>query len=147
MKKQIITFIICGLVIFVLGAGVGFIFQKQETPVQLQPDQNLALVKVLSSKVVPLYATGIVTKINGLNITLTSDGDSLTVPIKSNAVINLFVQPSADKTGVAPAPFYQSVKFDSIKIGDRLNINLILSSDNKLIGQTVYIFSPVPGAE
>jgi hypothetical protein len=76
---------------------------------------------------------------------LSSSGEELIVPILSSAKINLFVQPAAAKNGVAPVPYYQPVQFSDIKIGDRLNISLILAPDNNLEGQTVYIFASAPG--
>ena len=90
-----------GSVVFVLGGAIGSFLPNQQAPVLPSTDQSADLVKILSSKVVPPYATGTVANINGMNITLISDGDSLTVPMR--------------KDGVVPAPFYQPVNFDSIK--------------------------------
>ena len=152
MKKQIILSIIYGVVIFAFGAGLGIFYQMQQpssqTPQQLESQiesqklqiQSATLLKTLSSKVIPLYAAGTVTNINGADITLSSEGSALVIPVSNTASINLFTQPAGGKN-----PYYQSVQFSDIKMGDRLNINLSLSPDYKLQGQAVYISRPVPG--
>lgn len=144
MNKKIALLVIGAIIIFVLGVVLGFFITKmfvvpvaqQQTPT----DQNAKTLKMLSSKVVPLYANGIVTKIDGMNVTLTSYGDSLVVPISITAKINLFVQPTGGKS-----PYYQPVQLSSIKTGDRLNINLELTPGNKLEGKMVYIFPSTSG--
>lgn len=139
MKKQIILGIICGLVIFVIGGGAGVYYKSQQVSPQPQNDQNTQLLKTLSSKVVPIYANGIVTKIEGMNITLSAGGDELVVPISITAKINLFNEPV--KGGNPAVPYYKLIGLSDVKIGDKANIHLTLSPDNELEGQAVYVFT------
>ena len=149
MKKQIILLTICGLVIFVLGAGLGIFYQMRQSPPQATQQsqiQNTVLLKTLSSelssKVIPLYAEGSVTNIESTNIVLDFEGSKLLIPISKTAKINLFMPAVGSKRA-----YYQSAQFSDIKVGDRLNITLNLSPDYKLEGQLVNILvsAPAPG--
>ena len=156
MNKKILL-IICGVIIFAAGAGAGIIFQWEQTLKQqayvsqflayqksVQQDSKMAtLLKVVSSKVVPLRASGTVTKIDGMNITLNSSGDNLIIPISSTAKFISFI----GLTNTVGGNNHQTVELKDIKVGDHLDINLNLSSENKMEGQAVYISSPATGGK
>lgn len=133
MAKKIILLIIVGFVAFCLGLFAGL--SGSTGCLETSSD----VVNFVSSEVTSFYANGIVVSINGRAITLNSNNENLVVPIKGDATVNLFVQPESG------SPFYQPVSFSTIKIGDRLNIELGLSSDGKTEGQAVYIFPVVAG--
>ena len=148
MNKLFIIFllIILGLVIFALGGGLGIMFQTQKTATQIQEtsvqlsktqQKTDSLGKELSSNVIPLHAIGSVTKIDGMNITLNSNGDTVVIPISSTALIFSY---GSSASGVAQAPA-QSTQFQDIKIGDYLSINLKVLSDNTLEGETVSVIN------
>lgn len=157
MDQKIIWLILGAVVIFIIGGWLGIFYQTQLSSLQaVQPTsyqqpqiQNQLIARVLSSKVVPLYATGSVTKIDGANITISSAGDSLVVPISNTASVYIS-KPTTGKdingaTIITQQPNYQPAQLKDIKVGDRLSVGLKLSSDNELEGQAVYI--SVPPAE
>jgi len=100
--KNIVLYIVAGLVIFAVGGGVGVLYQQQKgNPL---PEEN-PLIKTLSSNVVSLTASGDVEKIEGKNITLKLGDDALSVKMRDG------------------------VKFEDLKKGDFVTI--FLSSDSK----------------
>ena len=139
MAKKIIFLIIAGLVIFALGTSLGLFYRTAPT------GGSEDAVKFLSSKATSFNANGIVTKISGRDISLNSNGETLVIPVNNSAKINLFVQPTAEENGVAASSYYRTAQFSEIKVGYRLNISLGLSSSNKIEGQEVFIFIPLPG--
>lgn len=130
-KKQKILLIIAGIFVFVLGGGMGVYYQKQNVQIVSSSD----LPKTLASKTISVHAGGTVTKIDKMNITLSSGKDQLIVPVNKNAKVSVFTSAQGS---------YQPDKFSDVKVGDILNIDLQLSSDGKLQGQSVYIFRPAP---
>ena len=137
-KKQLIIFIIVGVLLFLIGGGLGVISTMQSQPVQTKTKT----VNSLSSKVISSIVTyGQVKNINGRDITLSNLGDDLTISIASNAQIFSFTNSSNGKTGVV-APTQQIVKFENIKIGDSANVVMKLLPSGQLEGSSVIILPP-----
>lgn len=126
-----------GLLLLIFGVGLGVLFQdKQESS---SPSNKITeAVKALSSKTVPsIVAYGQVTKIDGRDITLSYNGDNITITIDANGQVYSFVNDSTGK------PVQKKVEFKEVKVGDNLNITLKLLSDGQLQGQSVFILLPL----
>jgi hypothetical protein len=132
-KKLIILVIIFLIVGAVLGAAYKGVLDapKMKKIAVMEPT-----IKGLSSKVVPsIVAYGQVTNISGRNITLTYSQETLTIKVSNTANIYSFSAPKAGST----TPTQQKASFSDIKKGDNLNINLKVSANGALEGQSVII--------
>lgn len=130
-KNLLTTFIIIGLVFFVLGGGLGVFYQIQKDIPLLEKSEA---INVLSSKVIPsIVAYGRVTDISEKNITLTFSGDTLIIKIKDTASIYSFVP---DEEGNSNR---QKTNFSQIKKGDNVSVNLNMLPDGQLEGESVII--------
>jgi len=122
------------LAFFALGGGVGIFYQSQKEGGQPGVAENI--LKNLNSKAVPsIIAYGQVTKIDGRNVTLSFNGDSVTIKINDSASINSFVKSASGTTT------QQKMNFSQIKKGDTLSVNVKLLPDGNLQGESVIILS------
>jgi len=135
-KTSIILLVIGGLFFLILGGGLGIFYQSQKNALQTpEGNSKLKAVQVLSSKVIPsITAYGQVSNIDGRSVTLTFGGDSLNVKINDDAVVYL---PSSESSP------QQIAKFEDIKKGDNVSVNLRLLPDGQIEGQMVIILNPV----
>ncbi len=146
MSKPIavVLFIILAIAIFVIGGGLGVLYQTQQNTVapvaNTQCTEKMALaVKALSSQLVSsIIAYGQVENINGRNITLSSEGKNLTVSIENNATISLVVASAKNSQTTT-----KTMTLQDIKKGDSLNIDLKVSPDGSLSGRRIYILPVV----
>jgi len=150
MEKSLVTGLaIGGIFIFILGGGLGIVYQKQQIlPSSQQPltqptvQQNSTLVRILSSTAVaPIVAYGSVTEINGKDITLNSGKSKLTISTNQNAKIYLPVV--QNNVGTKSPAVALLGKFEDIKVGDNLNITLKVSKDGTIGGEIISILSSV----
>jgi len=100
--KNIVLYIVAGLIIFAVGGGAGVLYQQQKG--NSLPEED-PLIKTLNSKVISLTASGDVEKIEEKNITLKLGDDTLSVKMRDG------------------------VKFEDLKKGDFVTI--FLASDSK----------------
>jgi hypothetical protein len=124
------------LVVFLMGGGLGIMYQAQKTPASPAVPQQVTppIVKQLSSKIfATITAYGQITDINGTNITLTYAGDTTTIKVKDNVIVYSFV---TDSKGV---PSQKTIDFNQLKKGDSVNVNCVLLSDGSLEGHSVLI--------
>jgi hypothetical protein len=135
MNKIVLTSLIIflGLVIFVVGGGVGIVFQTQKDALELEKS------KLITSKLVTGVAVlGKVTKISERNVTLSSENESIIVNIEDSAnMLSLFNQ-GQDINSVEKATS-MAIKFQDIKIGDYLNVNGLINQDGIIKATTVII--------
>ena len=131
----IVSSIIAGFFLLLLGGGLGILYQKQQALPQLE--KTTAVIKSLNSKTVPsIVAYGQVTKVEGRDISLSYSGDSIKVTMEENSSIYSFINDSVGK------PIKKKVEFKEIKIGDNLSITIKPLSDGQLQGQQVFILLP-----
>ena len=130
-RNFLILLIIAVLFAFVLGGGLGILYQTQKSASQIVSPS----IKGLSSKVIisSIVARGEVVKIEGKNITLKNEGETLTVNISDNSKIY-----SSGKI-VGPG-------IGGIKVGDNLQITLKLLPNSQLEGQLILIL-PLSGVK
>jgi len=136
--KNLIISIIIGLVVFAVGGGAGVLYQQQKgTPAtQTQSGAENPILKTLNSKVVSsINASGQVSDIAGRDITLTLGGDDLIIRVRDDAPVYSFVQPINGKNAVQ-----KTVKFEDIRKGNTLNVNLYVSSGNVIEASSVLMF-------
>ena len=147
-KEKNITaiLIVAALVIFVLGgiAGVFYQMQKQisnpeiQQVIKMQPTANILTSKVVQTAT----AYGQVQKIEGNTITLTYEGDTVTINVKNDAQIYSSATQKNPTTGNVTTGAPQQVSFGNIKVGDQITILFnVDSSSGKIQGNQVYIFS------
>ena len=134
-KKQIITIsllIVCGLALFIVGDIVGMSYQNKKID---SATANLSNVfKILSSEVVPsIVSYGEVVKIDNRNITLSFNGDEITVEVIDGASIY--------GLGSDVGAGQYKMNFNQIKMGDYLNIVLNVDSNGNFTGDSVIDFS------
>ena len=135
MNKTISAVLIPGLLFLVLGIGVGFLYKTLSISPQIQ--KTTAVIKDLSSKtVLSITAYGQVSNIEGEDITLSHNGDSIKVGMKENSPVYSFTNDSTGK------PVQKKVSLKEIKIGDNLNITIKLLPDGQIQGQSVLILLP-----
>lgn len=133
----IVSLIIAGVFLLLLGMGLGILYKTQQISPQLK--KTTAVINALSSKTVPsIVAYGEVTKIEGRDITLAYSGDSIKVNMEENSQVYSFVNDSSGK------PIQKKVELKEIKVGDNLNITLKVLPDSQLQGQSVFILLAVP---
>ncbi len=151
--RNVIIWLIVGLL--VLGAGFlgGTIYNSMNAPaVVVSPDSNgnpttPQVVKDLSSKVIPsIAAYGQVSKIDGKNLTLTYQGDSVVVLVRDDAKIFAFTT-VAPATGTnpktpTPAPTSKPITFQEIKMNDNVTVNFKVTPLGVLEGSSVVVLPP-----
>jgi hypothetical protein len=135
-NKNLILVIIGGLILLGLGYSFGLslgqkAIEETETP----------LADLLESKVIRglnTTALGEVIEIAGRNLTLNSDGDTLTISIKENATIYRLVPP--EEVTETPQPVErEEIEFEEIKVGDQVDIPCELKADGTLEGIDVTV--------
>lgn len=135
-KASLVILVIIGVLLFLVGGGLGIFYQAQKDASQIKKAET---IDILSSSVIPsIVAYGQVTKIQGRNITLTFDNESIIVPIAQNAPVYSFNQSAGQASSVQ-----KQGDISQIKSGDYLNISIGLSQDGKIEGATVVILPPV----
>ncbi len=163
--KSLIILVFLGLLILALGAFLGVLYQSQfviqsqpqtqnnaiiQPPIQEQKVSDLPdVIKVLSSKVIPLIAAyGTVTKIDGKNITLSYQTDSIIISIRDDAKIySLVLDNSIAKPGIVQNQDKKSstskqIDFKDIKIGDNLNVDIKVLPNGQVKGFSAVALPP-----
>jgi len=126
--KNIVLYIVAGLIIFAVGGGAGVLYQQQKG------EEINFLFKTLNSKIISsIMADGYVANIEGKNISLDLNGESLIVKIRDDAKVMFF-----DDKGVQ-----KEIKFEDIKKGDFINVNIRLFSANQFEGYMILMRSPL----
>jgi hypothetical protein len=121
--------IVIAIVFFVLGAGLGIFYQDQKN--NSQP-MSASSAKLLGSRIIPsIMVSGKVSKLEGRNITIISDGDTAVIPISDGATVYSFIS-SEDSS-------QKESDFSQIKVGDRVNISLKWLQDGGFVGETIII--------
>jgi len=139
MKKEILIAIavIGGLVLLGIGFSLGLSSGKKAIE-EIKTEAPLA--SLLKSKVIQdltTVASGEVTEISGRNLTLSKEGDTLTISIREDAPIYRLL-PSEEVAAEVPQPVaMEEIEFEEIKIGDRANISCALKDDSTLEGLEV----------
>jgi hypothetical protein len=135
-KSSTIWLVLLAVVMLVVGAGIGMLYQKgTASPVSTQPAPQ-ALIQKLNSKVIPsIVAYGQVKGISGKVITLTYGGDDVTVTMNDNAQYSALVP--ATKTTSANS---RKASLLEIKTGSKINITLKVTPEGKFVGASSFIF-------
>ena len=137
--SKTILFVIIILVVFLIGGGIGILYQSNQSNISgSQAQKNAVVVKDLSSNLVPsVVAYGQVADIQGKELTLSFSGDTLKVLIRDDAQISTIggLAPSAKTTTSNQA----GLNFSDIKTGDSVSVNMKLSADGVWEGVAVFI--------
>jgi len=144
MSKSLISSLaVIVIFVFILGCGAGIFYQSKKDASQfdtlqsgnIQSQNTQSVIKDLSSKVVlSSTAYGQVSSINGRDITLTYEKDSLKIKVKDDVII--YAPTKENFSGVGDQP---QVQFENIKEGDNLNVSFKLLSNGTLEGQVITI--------
>jgi len=140
MEKTNLTVpILVGVVLFIVGAALGIFYQVQ---IGSKSATEVKTVNALASKVIPsIVAYGKVTAIDGQNVTVSFDGDTLMVPIVDNAQVFAFTNTTATS-----APVQQKSSFDKLKVGDNINISVKVLEGGKMQGESIFIMPSSAGS-
>ena len=131
MNKITPIILISGLLFLVLGGGIGFLYKTLQISPQIK--KTTEIIKALSSKtVLSTVAYGQVSKIEGKDISLSYNGDSIKISMAEKAPVYSFVDS-------AEIPNQKKVDFKEIKVGDNLNITIKLFPDGQIQGQSALI--------
>lgn len=129
-KNIIILSLVCVVVCFLSGGIVGVVlFKLTPKQVQIEKTANVIFSKTISS----ITASGVVASINGRNLTISKDGEEITILIPEGKPIYILGSTENGKQ--------QKVSFEDIKKGDSVNVGLKVNGQEQLEGQSVMIFS------
>jgi hypothetical protein len=135
MNKIIATSLItiALLIVFLLGGGVGMSYQSQK--LSSSNEKALEIAKILSSKAVSsIIVFGQVESINGKELNVSYEGESVVVKMTDTALIESLSKDGSGK------PIQQKIDFNQIKQGDSVNIPAKLSQQGILEGESLIIF-------
>jgi hypothetical protein len=140
MKKEnlIAIAIIGGLILLGIGFYLGLdLGKKAAKEVKVEtPLANLLASKVIGS--LTTIASGEVKEISGRNLTLSKEGDTLTISIREDAPIYRLVPPE-EKTATPQPAVRKEIKFGEIKVGDQVSVSCQLKADATLEGVEVTV--------
>lgn len=140
MKKYVLIAIgvIGGFILLSLSFSYGyFLGQKGIEETKLET----SISNLLESKLVRdlrAVAEGEITKIVDRTLTLTSEGETLEIPIEEEAKIIAVVLKEAAE-GKVISPESKEIEFKDIKIGDKVTVQINLNTDGEVEGVTVVI--------
>lgn len=139
-NNLIIIAVIGGLILLGLGYSYG-LFTTQKGLKELQQAPT-ALSELLASKVIrglSTSATGDITAISGRSLTLTAEGDTLTILIREDAPIYRLVPPEEIAIEIPQPVAREEITLGEIKVGDKVNISCQLKADGSLEGTEVTV--------
>ena len=137
-KASTLWLVILGIAILLVGGGLGVVYQKStSSPSTANTAASQDFLTKLNSKVISsMVAYGDVTKVSGKAITLTTEGQSLTVTMKDNATYTMRV-PATSTTKASS----KKATLSDVKVGNKINISLDLSDTGELLGTSSFIFA------
>ncbi len=138
--------IVIVIIIFTAGGvwfGISYQTQKDNSQIKELPAPNPVLKKLSSKLVSSINSYGKVSKIEGINITLTSGEESLTIQVKENVSIFTYIQTLPLKKGDIPNMVQQKLNLKDIKNGDSLDVSLKLLPNGQLDAQSIYVLPPL----
>jgi len=127
------------LVLAVLICASGFLFSNNAQP-QLSKSafEKLAESSVISSWVASAY--GEVVSVGQNTVTLNSNGQTLEIPIKNDAQINLVTILEKPQEGVSVKTKSDPIRFSDITLGQKVSIMLSVKTDGTFEGTNVSVF-------
>lgn len=137
-NNLIIIAVIGGIILLGLGfySGLNYAQKQIEKAKTSSPLANLLTSKVIGG--LNTTAFGEITEISGRNITLSNEGDALTISIKEDATIFRLLPPEGSAETPQPAT-REEIEFEEIKVGDQVNISCQLKADETLEGVDVMV--------
>ena len=141
MKKEtlIIIAVVGGLVLLGIGFSLGLSLGKKAME---GTEVETPLADLLESKVITgltTVASGEVAEMSGRNLTLSAEGDTLTILIREAAPIYHLVLPEEKATEVPQPVVREEIEFGEIKVGDQVSITCQLKADTSLEGVEVTV--------
>ena len=132
-KKFLLLIGIIIAVLFLIGISFGYGYK---TGLRVPQLSILETSKVIQAR----YATaqGEIAEISGRTLTLTEEGDTLSVPIKEGAGLITFIA-SEREEGKMVAPEIQEIEFKDIKVGDKVVIQLELKASGEFEGTSLTV--------
>lgn len=131
---QIILYLCVVVLIGVAGAGGGFWYAQRaglssDIP-KTTPENKVAWGLFLS-------AAGKVTKVEGQEMTLEQEGDTLAFKVDEEAVITQVTLPGE---AVSPEVEQKEISLNEIKVGDEVTATLEIQSDGSRLARSVTVF-------
>jgi hypothetical protein len=130
-KKTLVIGVLIGVVV---GSIVGYVLGQTALPPAAETTQLGSLKALLGSKVVNdinIFVSGKITAISGRDLTVEDKGEKLVVTVGEQT--NIFTAPAvpADSGKELTAP-PQKIKFEELKVDDRISAVLSLSAEGKI---------------
>jgi hypothetical protein len=127
---SIVLLIILGLVIFAGGMGLGIVYQNKKLK-----DFKSNISELFNKNIIIATVSGNIVDINGRNITMGYENNSVIIKIRDDAEIvsTIFVK---DKNGVI-ASESKELKFEDLKKRDNIQVNIKILPDGTLEGQSI----------
>jgi hypothetical protein len=146
--KILVTKIVVGVVIFLVGVLLG----KVATMKVLKPKAEAGerMFKLINSKTSNLILVGTISEINGRNIVVKSEDETLPILIKDDAkIINLPFALTPEMKGfimdIDKAPpsqlYYNTISFEDLKVNDTVNVYLEVNEKGEYQGKGVVRFA------
>lgn len=133
------SLLLIGIIIAVLvliGISFGYGYKTGTEASQVSQTPSLEESKIIQSQ----YATarGEITEILNRTLTLTKDGDTLSIFLKEDAGLITFVSLEG-KEGEEVIPEPQEIEFKDIKVGDKVVIRLELKANGEFEGTSITV--------
>lgn len=128
-RTQLVLIIILGLILIGVASIFSYRLGQNQTESEFSAIPLLTLIKSKAFADRNITAIGEVKEISGRNLILVADGDSFSIPIAIDAKI--------EKGKQLPI----EMKFEEIKVGDRVTIAVELKTDGTIEGNFVTIIS------
>jgi len=142
IKKTLIISLSAGLIVLILvGVSISYLFKLQaekdtnnQNPFDQEFSSQQSTQALSSNTIISVVAFGKVSNIDGLNVTLTNRGDSITILFPDSAEITY--------SNIASDQSVKLINFNEIKIGDELNVNLKISQDGAIQATSAFDSGP-----
>jgi hypothetical protein len=132
MRKTFLVVLIALAVVVIVGSGIVLAYMAgYEKGTEVPQPSILETSKVIQVR--RATAIGEVVKIEGRTVTLTTEGDTLEIPMEENAEIN------AVDMSDATQPTVKIIKLEDVKIGDNAAVQLEITSDNEFGGSSLIV--------
>ena len=132
MNKIILAVISIAVIIFVFSAGIFYQAQK-DSQLATKAGITETLAKNLNSKNVTISTRGFVKSISGRTLSIFEGSYNLTIPIRQDAKI---YDLGPNSSGV------KNSEFSAIKLGNYVNISIILNDKGDMEGASVFLSTP-----
>ncbi len=140
-KTNLILGIVIALILLGLSCSFSYFLGKKEVG---ENKEACSFIDLLSSRVInglTTTASGEIASVGDRTLTLYRDGSTLAIPIQADALIYGLSVPEETASETAQPVERKEIKFEELKVGDKVNVSCKLKSDGTLEGTSVIVSS------